>query len=95
MPALKTDGLKPIEAEPGEVFKDEIGEALTATRGIDILDAQEERAADTFCGMERKEGGEGMAEMEFTVRAWRKAVGRGRHGGIDRRFSVHVAIVTA
>jgi hypothetical protein len=31
--------------------------------------------------MERKEGGEGMAEMEFTVRAWRKAVGRGRHGG--------------
>ncbi len=70
---LTHDGLFPGEAEPGEIVEDLRDEFLAAALAVDVLDAQEEAAAETAGHVGADESGQRMAEMELSVRARRKA----------------------
>jgi hypothetical protein len=68
----------PLNAEPGEVFKDRGLEFRPAAPGVDILDAQQQSPAALPRQIEILERRIGMSEMEQAVRARRKTKHR-RH----------------
>src|SRR6266404_7450534 len=75
----------PCDAEPGEVFMDGGLEFRLAAGQVDVLDAQQQAAAGLTRQVKIQQRRKGVAEMQITVRARRKAEDGGRH-----RFSTLV-----
>ena len=83
MLGLPADGALPDETEPGQVLIDRGLEFGTAACDIDILDAQEEPAAETLGEIGIEQGGIGMAQMKPPVRAGSESKNRLRHGSLQ------------
>ena len=69
----------PVQAEPGQVLLDRVGEFRAASGGVDILDPQEEAAARRVRPAPCEERRMGVAEMEVAGRAGGEA-GDDGHG---------------
>ena len=74
--ALPHHRLGEVVAEPGHVRADGGVEFGFAAGEIDVLDAQQRRAADGRRGVLREQRGIGVAQVQVAVRAWRKAENR-------------------
>ena len=62
--ALRDHGLRPIEAEPAQVLDHGGHELWPAAGGVEVVVAQEQRAADGAGAFLDSPEGPGMAEME-------------------------------
>src|SRR5437868_4918936 len=71
--------LVPCDAEPSEVFIDGGLEFRLAAGQVDVLDAQQQAAAGLTRQIKIQQRRKGVAEMQITVRARRKAEDGGRH----------------
>ncbi len=66
----------PFELEPGEIVEDRGFELRPATSPVDVLDPQQKPAARGSRNVVIDDRGKGVAEMQETVRARRKAKNR-------------------
>ena len=73
---LAQDRLLPCNAQPGEIFEDAGDVLLAAAGNVDVLDADEEAAAQPPRHVEPGQGGKRMPEMQRAVGARRKAKDR-------------------
>ena len=85
---LHADLAIPIETEPGQVLQDRRGEFGAATRGIDVLEAQQEPAAGFARAAPGEQRAERVAEMQV-------AGGAGREAGDDRHGMRHKVVAPA
>jgi hypothetical protein len=76
---LSPHRLLPGDAEPGEVFIDRSFELRPATGQVDILDAQQKPPAGLTRQLKIQQRRIGVAKMQITVRARRKAEDGWRH----------------
>jgi hypothetical protein len=73
MLGLAAYGFFPFEPEPGEILIYRLFVFGAATPLVDVLDPQQEAAADALCRLEGEKRGIGVTEMEPAVRTWGEA----------------------
>ncbi|MNL37812.1 hypothetical protein D3C87_1599810 [compost metagenome] len=70
---LDQHGLGPGEAQPRQVLEDGLGKFGFTALDVDVFDAQKRFAPQNLGGLPGHQSREGMAEMEKTIGAGRKA----------------------
>src|ERR1700730_4680055 len=80
MRALATHRPLPAQAKPRQILADGVFVLRTATRGVDVFQAQQEAAASGVRHVKIEERGERMAEVEVAVWTGGETKHRLRHG---------------